>query len=98
VEFEAGKPQTSELINYINSLESDRKIKTGGDETGVSIKPMSISGTQRIVRCAFEYAQQNGRKKVTAVHKANIQPAMPRLRMVSLIQWRMEGKVMLPDR
>ena len=72
VEFEAGKPQTGELINFINGLESDRKIKTGGEETGVSIKPMSVSGTQRIVRCAFDYAQKNGRKKVTAVHKANI--------------------------
>ena len=72
VEFEAGKPQTSELINYINGLDSDRKIKTGGDETGVSIKPISVSGTQQIVRCAFDYARKHGRKKVTAVHKANI--------------------------
>lgn len=72
VEFEAGKPETQQLIDYINSLPSDRKIKTAGDETGVSIKPISISGTERIVRCAFEYAQKNGRKKVTAVHKANI--------------------------
>ncbi|UUO07649.1 isocitrate/isopropylmalate dehydrogenase family protein [Blastopirellula sp. J2-11] len=72
VEFEAGKPETSQLIEYINSLPSDKKIKTGGEETGVSIKPMSVSGTQRIVRCAFDYAQKNGRKKVTAVHKANI--------------------------
>ncbi|MEX0794111.1 MAG: isocitrate/isopropylmalate dehydrogenase family protein, partial [Pirellulaceae bacterium] len=72
VEFEAGKPETQQLIDYINGLPSDRKIKTGGDETGVSIKPISISGTERIVRCAFEYAQKHGRKKVTAVHKANI--------------------------
>jgi isocitrate dehydrogenase (NAD+) len=41
-------------------------------ETGVSIKPISVSGTERIVRCAFEYARENGRRKVTAVHKANI--------------------------
>ncbi|MEW4564013.1 isocitrate/isopropylmalate dehydrogenase family protein [Bremerella sp. JC770] len=72
VEFEKGKPETAQLIEFINSLPSDRKIKTGADETGVSIKPMSISGTERIVRCAFDYAQKNGRKKVTAVHKANI--------------------------
>ena len=72
VEFEAGKPETSELIDFINKLPSDRKIKTTGDETGVSIKPMSVSGTERIVRCALEYARDNGRKKVTAVHKANI--------------------------
>ena len=72
VEFEAGEPATHELIEYINNLPSDRKIKTGGDETGVSIKPISVSGTERIVRCALEYARANGRKKVTAVHKANI--------------------------
>lgn len=72
VEFEAGKPETSQLIEFINGLPSDRKIKTSGDETGVSIKPISKSGTERIVRCAFDYARKNGRKKVTAVHKANI--------------------------
>ncbi len=72
VEFEAGKPETGQLIEFINGLPSDRKIKTSGDETGVSIKPISKSGTERIVRCAFDYARKNGRKKVTAVHKANI--------------------------
>ncbi|MDP1560050.1 MAG: isocitrate/isopropylmalate dehydrogenase family protein [Pirellulaceae bacterium] len=72
VEFEAGKPETQQLIDFINGLPADRKIKTAGNETGVSIKPISISGSERIVRCAFEYARDNGRKKVTAVHKANI--------------------------
>ena len=38
----------------------------------MSIKPISVSGTEQIVRCAFDYATKNGRKKVTAVHKANI--------------------------
>jgi len=72
VEFEKGTEATEKLIEFINSLPSDRKIKTEASETGVSIKPISVSGTDRIVRCAFEYAQKNGRKKVTAVHKANI--------------------------
>ncbi|HEY4759513.1 MAG TPA: isocitrate/isopropylmalate family dehydrogenase, partial [Thermoguttaceae bacterium] len=72
VEFEAGKPVTAELIDYINKVSADRRINTGLSETGVSIKPISISGTQRIVRYAFQYARQNKRKKVTAVHKANI--------------------------
>jgi len=71
VEFEAGKPETAKLIDFINGI-SDRKIKTPGDVTGVSIKPISVPGTERIVRCAFEYARANGRKKVTCVHKANI--------------------------
>ena len=72
VEFEKGTEACEKLIEFINSLPSDRKIKTKADETGVSIKPISVSGTERIVRCAFDYAQKNGRKKVTAVHKANI--------------------------
>jgi isocitrate dehydrogenase (NAD+) len=72
VEFEAGQPATAELIEAVNRLSPDKKIKTKADETGVSIKPISVSGSQRIVRCAFDYARQNGRKKVTAVHKANI--------------------------
>jgi isocitrate dehydrogenase (NAD+) len=72
VEFESGKPETAQLIDFINNISPKAKIKTKGDETGVSIKPISVSGTERIVRCAFDYAQQNGRKKVTCVHKANI--------------------------
>jgi isocitrate dehydrogenase (NAD+) len=71
VEFEAGKPATGELIDCINRL-SGRKIKTGREETGVSIKPISVSASERIVRYAFQYARDNGRKKVSAVHKANI--------------------------
>ncbi len=72
VEFEAGKETTAKLIEFINNLGGDRKIKTAASETGVSIKPISVSGTERIVRCAFDYARKHGRKKVTAVHKANI--------------------------
>ena len=72
VEFERGKEATGKLVDFINSVSPDRKIKTGAAETGVSIKPISVSGTERIVRCAFDYARDNGRKKVTCVHKANI--------------------------
>jgi len=72
VEFEAGNEETDKLIDFINGLPSDRKIKTVGAETGVSIKPISVSGTERIVKCALDYARDNNRKKVTAVHKANI--------------------------
>ena len=41
-------------------------------DSGISIKPLSEFGSRRIVKWAFEYARTNGRKKVTAVHKANI--------------------------
>lgn len=41
-------------------------------DSGISIKPISVFGSERIVRYAFEYALEQGRSKVTAVHKANI--------------------------
>jgi isocitrate dehydrogenase (NAD+) len=72
IEFEAGEEGTAELIEYINKVSPDRPIRSGLEETGVSIKPISVSGSEQIVRCAFDYARENGRKKVTAVHKANI--------------------------
>lgn len=72
IEFERGKPETADFIQFVNKLSPDRPIKTGSDETGVSLKPISVSGTERIVRYAFEYARSHGRKKVTSVHKANI--------------------------
>jgi isocitrate dehydrogenase (NAD+) len=72
VEFEKGQPATAELIETVNKLSTDKKVNTSADTTGVSIKPISVEGTERIVRFAFDYAKENGRKKVTSVHKANI--------------------------
>ena len=73
VEFERGKKETAEVIEVINRLSPDRPIMTGKEETGITIKPISVSGSERIVKYAFEYARKHGRKKVTSVHKANIQ-------------------------
>jgi isocitrate dehydrogenase (NAD+) len=72
IEFEKGKPGTAELIDFINQKSPDRRIKTGRDETGITIKSISVSATDRIVRYAFEYARRHKRSKVTSVHKANI--------------------------
>ncbi len=68
IEFEQGKPETAKLIEVLELL-SQRKIR---EDSGISIKPISVEGTKRIVRYAFDYARTYGRKKVTAVHKANI--------------------------
>jgi len=68
IEFEKGKPETLKLIDAIAELGQPRIA----EDSGISIKPISVTGTQRIVRFAFRYARENGRKKVTAVHKANI--------------------------
>src|SRR5438309_5810726 len=67
-EFEKGKPETAELIADIKKLNG----KTIRPDSGISIKPISITGTRRIVKYAFDYARKHGRKKVTSVHKANI--------------------------
>jgi isocitrate dehydrogenase (NAD+) len=68
IEYEQGEPETRELIEWIEA--HGGKLRHA--DAGISIKPLSISGTRRIVQFAFDYARRNGRRKVTAVHKANI--------------------------
>jgi len=68
IEFEEGSDEAQELIQVLKDL-SGRQIRP---DSGISIKPISIYGTRRIVTAAFEYARENGRRKVTAAHKANI--------------------------
>jgi isocitrate dehydrogenase (NAD+) len=68
IEFEQGSAEARKLIDFLADLGA-RRIR---EDSGISIKPISVTGTQRIVRAAFNYAVKHGRKKVTAVHKANI--------------------------
>lgn len=68
IEFEKGAKDCLEVIDFINK-KSERKIR---QDSGISIKPISVFGSERVVRYAFEYARKYKRKKVTAVHKANI--------------------------
>ncbi|MDO4627582.1 MAG: isocitrate/isopropylmalate dehydrogenase family protein [Planctomycetia bacterium] len=72
VEFQRGTEECGKIFDYVNELSPNRPIRSGRDETGISIKPISVSGTERIIRYAFEYARRENRKKVTYVHKANI--------------------------
>ncbi len=72
VEFEAGKPATADLIKFINGIATGRKIDTGLDTTGISIKPMSVEGTRRIANYGFDWALKNNRKAVCSISKANI--------------------------
>ena len=68
IEFECRTPAAAKLIELISDT---TKEHVRGD-SGFSVKVISETGTRRIVRFAFEYARSNGRRKVTAVHKANI--------------------------
>ena len=68
IEFEQGSQGARELIEFA----ANHGAGTIRPDSGISLKPISITGTRRIVEYAFDYAIANGRKKVTAVHKANI--------------------------
>ena len=68
VEFERGAPETE---RFIDDAEKLLNVKLRRD-SALSMKLISVTGTERIVRYAFDYAAANERKKVTAVHKANI--------------------------
>jgi len=68
VEFEQGEPATEELLRLLGEL-SHVEIRK---DSGVSIKAISREGSERIVRFAFRYAIEHGRRTVTAAHKANI--------------------------
>jgi len=68
IEYEQGTEDADELIAWIESRGG--KLRHG--DAGISIKPLSVTGTRRIVQFAFDHARRNGRRKVTAVHKANI--------------------------
>lgn len=68
IEFEEGKPETKQFIETVSKL-AGKQIR---EDSGISLKPISRFASRRIVKFAFEYAKNNNRKKVSAVHKANI--------------------------
>src|ERR1700694_1422029 len=68
LEFERGTPDCDHMIAEISGLLK----KSIRPDSGLSIKPISVSGSERIVQFAFDHARRHGRRKVTAVHKANI--------------------------
>ena len=68
IEYEQGSPEAEELIEWIEAKGGRLRHR----DAGISIKPLSVTGTRRIIQFAFDHARANGRRKVTAVHKANI--------------------------
>jgi isocitrate dehydrogenase len=73
IEWREGTPQAKRLIEFVNALLKEDKIKKEVRlDSGIGIKPMSITGTERLVRRAIRYALGHGSKTVTLVHKGNI--------------------------
>lgn len=73
IEWKSGTPEVKKLLDFLNKeMLRDGKKQIRWD-SGVGIKPISPTGTKRLVRRAIRYALANGRKSVTLVHKGNIQ-------------------------
>ena len=70
VEFAAGSPQAEALREELRRL-ADFEVRP---DAGVTLKPISVAGTRRIVRFAFDYAKANRRRRITLGHKAGIMP------------------------
>ncbi len=73
IEWEQGTPECARLLEFLN-----KDMLKGGKkqirlDSGVGIKPISVTGTKRLVRMAIQHALEHGRKAVTLVHKGNIQ-------------------------
>jgi len=68
IEWPEGSPEVRKVIDFLN-----HDLKTNiRQDSGIGIKPISITGTRRLVKMAFEYALANDKKVVTLVHKGNI--------------------------
>jgi isocitrate dehydrogenase (NAD+) len=69
IEYAAHSEDAEKVIDFLNHTGEHKQIRPG---SGISIKPMSEFGSERIIRFAFDYAQRNGRKRVHCVTKSNI--------------------------
>src|ERR1700732_2932400 len=73
IEWKSGSPEAKKLLEFLNNeMLKDGKKQIRWD-SGVGIKPISPTGTKRLVRRAIKYALANKKKSVTLVHKGNIQ-------------------------
>jgi isocitrate dehydrogenase len=73
IEWEEGTTEAAKLIEFLNKDMLKGGKKQVRLDSGVGIKPISVSGTKRLVRMAIQHALETGRKSVTLVHKGNIQ-------------------------
>lgn len=68
IEFESGTPEAAEMIGFLQ----DKMCKSVRPDSGIGIKPISVTGTKRLVKKAIDYAIDRHRASVTLVHKGNI--------------------------
>ncbi len=68
IEYDKDTPEARKLLTFIRNTTGQKLLP----DSALGVKTISETGTKRIVRFAFEYARANNRKKVSAIHKANI--------------------------
>src|SRR5207244_3761244 len=68
IEFQAGSPESAELRAELRRL-AGLDVR---EDAGITLKPISVAGTRRIVYFAFDYALWNGRRSVTVGHKSSV--------------------------
>src|SRR5215468_4123439 len=73
IEWKSGTPEVKKLLEFLNNEMLKGGKKQIRWDSGVGIKPISPTGTKRLVRRAIKYALESGRPSVTLVHKGNIQ-------------------------
>jgi len=73
IEWKEGTPEVKKVIDFLNNQMLSATKKRIREDSGIGIKPISITGTKRLVRMAIQYAIKNNRRSVTLVHKGNIQ-------------------------
>ncbi|MEW6562140.1 MAG: NADP-dependent isocitrate dehydrogenase [Pseudomonadota bacterium] len=71
VEWEAGSPEVKKVIEFLQKEMGVKKIRFP-ETSAIGIKPVSVDGSERLIRRAIQYAIDNNRKSVTLVHKGNI--------------------------
>jgi isocitrate dehydrogenase len=71
VEWEAGSPEVKKIIEFLQKEMGVTKIRFP-DSSAIGIKPVSVDGSERLIRRAIQYAIDNNRRSVTLVHKGNI--------------------------
>jgi isocitrate dehydrogenase len=72
IEWAANTPEAKKVVKFLMEEMKVKKIRFPGT-SAIGIKPVSIEGSERLIRKAFQYAIDNDRKSVTLVHKGNIQ-------------------------
>lgn len=71
IEWMSGTPEVKKVIDFIQNEMGVKKIRFP-ETSSIGVKPVSVEGSERLIRAAIEYAIEQGRKSVTLVHKGNI--------------------------